>query len=118
MNIKKALTPKDVEEVRPGLFIKSFPKNPDTIEYRQVHPLVWDGKWRLKNQIKIRDIFMIALIITLYLVGVKYIRFYEEVNADPRAFCKNVSILNTGEVTHEDSSTIPINFGKNEWDLP
>jgi len=113
MDFKKACTPKDVEEIKPNFFIQ---KKGET--YRQVHPLVWDGKWRLKNQIKIRDIFMIALIITLYLVGVKYIRFYEEVNADPRAFCKNVSILNTGEVTHEDSSTIPINFGKNEWDLP
>jgi len=118
MNIKKAFTPKNVEEVKPGLFIKSFPKNPDTIEYRQVHPLVWDGKWRLKNQIKIRNVLMIILIVALYFAAVKYIRFYEEVNADPQAFCRNVSILNSGEVMYEDSSTIPINFGKDERYLP
>lgn len=118
MDFKKAFTPKNVEEVRPGLFVKSFPKNPDTIEYRQVHPLVWDGKWRLKNQIKIRDIFMIALIIALYFGVVKYIRFYEEVNADPQAFCRNVSILNSGEVMYEDSSSLPSNLGEVEWNIP
>lgn len=113
MNIKKTFTPKDVEEIKPNFFIQ---KKGET--YRQVHPLVWDGKWRLKNQIKIKNILMIVLIIALYFGAVKYIRFYEEVNSDPQAFCKNVSILNSGEVMHEDSSSLPSNLGEVEWNIP
>lgn len=118
MDFKKAFTPKDVEEIKPGLFIKSFPKNPDTIEYRQVQPLVWNGRWRLKNQIGVRNIVMIIIIIGLFLTGAKYINFYEEVNSDPAAFCSNVSILNIGEVIHEDSSSLPSNLGEVEWNIP
>ncbi len=109
---KKALTPENVEEIKPNFFIQ---KKGDS--YRQVHPLVWKGKWRLKNQIKIRNILMIILIVALYFAAVKYIRFYEEVNADPQAFCKNISAINIGEVKYENTSTIPTNFEKDEWDL-
>jgi hypothetical protein len=113
MNFKKAFTPKDVEEIKPGFFVQ---KKGDS--YRQVHPLVWKGKWRLRNQIKIRNILMIAIIIALFLVGMKYVRFYEEVNSNPKEFCSNVSILNIGEVTYEDSSSLPGNLGEVEWSIP
>lgn len=118
IDFKKAFTPKDVEEVRPGLFIKKIPKNYDDIEYRQIQPLVWNGKWRLKNQIKIRNVLMIVLIIALFFVGMKYVRFYEEVNSNPKEFCKNVTIFDIGEVTHEDSSSLPGNFREAEWNIP
>lgn len=110
---KKAFTPKDVEELKPNFFVQ---KKGDT--YRQVQPLVWNGKWRLKNQIKLRNILMIVLIIALYLVGMKYVNFYEEVNSNPKEFCQNVSILNIGEVIHEDSSSLLGNLGEAEWNIP
>lgn len=118
IDFKKAFTPKDVEEVRPGLFIKKIPKRYNDIEYRQVQPLVWNGKWRLKNQIRIRNILMIVLIIALYLVGMKYVNFYEEVNSDPKAFCENVSTINIREVDYEDTSSLPGNFREAEWHIP
>lgn len=125
---KKAFTPKDVEELKPNFFvqtiydevkdenfkvIKRIPKN-----YRQVQPLVWDGKWRLKNQIGLRNIVMIIIILGLFFTGMKYVNFYEEVNSDPKSFCENVSIYNIGEVNYEDTSTIQGDIGKAEWNIP
>ena len=110
---KKVFTPKDVEEVKPNFFIQ---KKGDS--YRQVQPLVWNGKWRLKNQIGLRNIIMIIIIIGLFLTGMKYINFYEEVNSNPKEFCQNVSILNIGEVIYEDSSSLPSNPGEAEWNIP
>ncbi len=50
MNLKKALTPKDTEEIRPGLFVKKTNKG-----YRQVYPAVWNGKYSFKNIFLGRD---------------------------------------------------------------
>ncbi len=88
MNFKKALTPKEVEEIKPGFFIQKKGNF-----YRQIKPLVWEGKWRLKGQIKWGNVFVIILILALFFSGAKYVRFYEEVNSDPVAFCKNVSFM-------------------------
>ncbi len=110
---KKAFTPKDVEEIKPNFFVQ---KKGDS--YRQVQPLVWDGKWRLKNQIGLRNIIMIIIIIGLFFTGMKYVNFYEEVNSNPKEFCKNVSILNIGEVIYEDSSSLPGDPGEAEWNIP
>ncbi len=110
---KKAFTPKDIEEVKPNFFIQ---KKGDS--YRQVHPLVWNGKWILKNQIGLRNIIMIIIIIGLFFTGMKYVNFYEEVNSNPKEFCRNVSILNIGEVTYEDSSSLPGYPGEAEWNIP
>lgn len=103
MNIKKAFTPKDVEEVKPGFFIQ---KKGDS--YRQVRPLVWKGKWRLKGQIRWLNIILIIILIGLYVEGGKYVRFYDEVNSDPKAFCQNVSIIDRGsfEVINENTNSI------------
>ncbi len=110
---KKAFTPKDVEEIKPNFFVQ---KKGDF--YRQVQPLVWEGKWRLKNQISWRNVFMIVLIIGLFFTGIKYVNFYEEVNSNPEEFCSNVSVLNIGEVMYEDSSSLPGNPGEVEWHIP
>jgi len=69
IDFKKACTPKDVEEVKPNFFVQKYiPRFSKKKEecYRQANPLVWDGKWRLKNQIELRNIFMILLIIALF----------------------------------------------------
>jgi hypothetical protein len=113
MDFKKAFTPKDVEELRPNFFVQRRGDN-----YRQVQPLVWNGEWRLRNQIKLRKILMIALIIALFFTGSKYVRFYEDVNSDPTAFCENVSAINIREVDYEDTSTIPSDFREVEWYVP
>ena len=61
-NFKKHLTPIDTEEIKPNLFIKKTDKG-----YRQVHPLVWNNKYRWKEQLKtvftFRTFFTLALII-------------------------------------------------------
>ncbi len=110
---KKAFTPKDVEELKPNFFVQ---KKGDS--YKQVQPLVWNGKWRLKNQISWRNVFMIVLIIGLFLTGSKYVNFYEEVNANPKEFCRDINVINIGEVTHEDSSPLPGDIGKAKWNIP
>lgn len=113
IDFKKAFTPKEVEELKPNFFVQKRGDN-----YRQVRPLVWNGKWRLRNQIGWRNVFMILLIVGLFLVGVKYVTFYEEVNSDPQEFCKNVSVINIKEMIYENSSTIPSDLGKVEWQIP
>ncbi|KKN18637.1 hypothetical protein LCGC14_0953920 [marine sediment metagenome] len=105
MNIKKAFTPKDVEEVKPGFFIQ---KKGDS--YRQVKPLVWKGKWRLKGQIRWMNIIIIIILIGLYFEGGKYVRFYDEVNSDPKAFCQNVSIIDRGSFGVINENTDSIQF--------
>ncbi len=58
MNFKESFTPKDTEELKPGLFIQ---KKGDT--YRQINPVVWNNEWRLKNQFGWRNLFTIAIIL-------------------------------------------------------
>ncbi len=112
--IKKAFTPKDVEEVRPGFFIQARRKNLNTIEYRQVKPLVWKGKWKLKGQIRWMNIIIIIILIGLYVEGSKYVRFYDEVISDPKAFCQNVSIIDRGSfgVINENTNSIQFDIGE------
>lgn len=95
----EALTPKDTEELKPGLFIKSIPKNPDKIEYRQIHPIAWDGKFRLKNSLAMKRGDILRIIILLFVIwayfndtgGYRY--YYETVNSDLDGFCRNVSLM-------------------------
>lgn len=107
MNLKKAFTPKDVEEMKPNFFVQ---KKGDT--YRQVKPLVWKGTWRLRGQIGLRHILMIALILFLFFTAAKYVRFYEAVVSDPKAFCMNIPIIDIGdyEVKNEYTCSIPTDF--------
>ncbi len=109
MNIKKALEPKDLEEIKPGFFIQ---KKGDS--YRQVHPLVWKGKWMLKGQIKWMNIILVIILIGLAIQGAKFLRFYEEVNSDPVAFCRDVQIISPGNfgVRNEDTNTVQFNIGE------
>ena len=103
MNIKKALEPKDVEEVKPGLFVKKEGNG-----YRQVSPLVWKGEWKLRGQFNWRNLLMIIIILGLFFTGLKYVEFYQEVNENPKEFCKNITLADyqTYEVTNEYTSSI------------
>lgn len=62
MSLIDSLTPKNTEEIKPGLFIKKTGRG-----YRQVNPMAWMGKYRWQEQKKsifcFRTLFTIALII-------------------------------------------------------
>jgi len=61
MSIIESLTPKDAEEIKPGLFVqKKFGK------WRKIEPLAWDGKMRWKEQLK--TIFRIRTLITMVII--------------------------------------------------
>ncbi len=106
MNFIKALTPKETEEIKPGLFIQETKKG-----YRQINPAAWNGKINWKNFLLGKD-FLKSLVwfaIILFLawsyfhdVDV-YKEFYEEINSNPVAFCTNVSLVNINEIQNNYS---------------
>ncbi len=90
MKLRKSLTPKDTEEIKPGFFIQKWRG-----KHRQVNPIVWDGKYRWKEQMKtifsVRTFIWIGLILFLLWsytndVG-EYKQFYEDFQDDPIGFC-------------------------------
>ncbi len=105
MNLKKALEPKDVKELKPGLYAQ---KKADGT-WKQIEPIVWKGKWNLKKQISWRNLLTIAIIVLLFFSGVKYVSFYESYYQDPELFCKNVKLYELGqiEVQNEDTYNLP-----------
>ena len=85
---------KDTEEIKPNFFIQ---KKGD--KYRRVYPLIWNGKYRIKEQLKtvftLRTFFTIAIILFVAWsyqndIGT-YQDFYLEVNGDPLTYCAKVS---------------------------
>ncbi|KKM06747.1 hypothetical protein LCGC14_1740910, partial [marine sediment metagenome] len=65
---ERGFTPKDTEEIRPGLFVKRLKGN----KYKQVEPLVWNGKWRLRNQFGWRNILFIVLVFLIITVSIAF----------------------------------------------
>ena len=61
MTLGERLTPRNTEELKPGLFIQKRGNN-----YRQIEPLAWDGKMRWKKQIQ--TVFSIRTIISIGIV--------------------------------------------------
>lgn len=119
MNIKKAFTPKDTEELKPGFYVQQRGD-----KYKQILPFVFEDKWLWKEQLrtvfKLRTIFTIALIIFIawsYLhdTGV-YREFYEEVIEDPIKFC---TWVNNNYEDGGDGSTfvLPVGDGFNRSSL-
>ena len=104
INFKKGLEPKDVEELKPGFFVQ---KKADGT-WKQIEPIIWKGKWRLKNQVSWRNLLTIAIIILLFFSGAKYVKFYEAVNQDPKAFCQNVQLFNLGQLDVQNEDTYNI----------
>ena len=100
MNWKKAFTPKNTEEVRPGFFIQAKTKNPDSIEYKQVHPIVWNNKWRFNKQFSWKSIIFIILLLLVvgsYKAETQYCR---ELQEDPcellpeiQNYCFNINTV-------------------------
>lgn len=81
MNWKKRLTPINTEEVRPGLFVQSKPKNPDNIEYTVINPICWNGKYRWNKQFSWKNLITIIIILFLawsYFTETQYSRQLQE----------------------------------------
>lgn len=105
MSLVNIFTPKDTEEIKPGLFVQKKGKN-----YRVINPIAWNGvidwKTQLKSIFSIRTIFTIAIVLFLVWsyqndVG-QYQQFYYEIHEDPMGFCDNMyEILNTDYCTQE-----------------
>lgn len=93
MDWAKILTPKDTEEIKPGLYIRKTKQG-----YRQVHPMAWNGEIRWKQQLRtifsLRTFFTIAIILFLawsYTHDVQaYKIWYTEVMSDPISWCLEV----------------------------
>ncbi len=61
MSLVNILTPKDTEEIRPGLFIRKVGDG-----YRGINPMAWNGKFRWREQM--RTIFCFRTIVTMALI--------------------------------------------------
>ena len=113
MNLTKALTPKDTEEMKPGLFIQRTRKG-----YKQISPAAWDGKIIWKNFLFgkgfLKSFIFFSILMFLawsYFHDVKvYQEFYEEVIADPILFCTNVSLVHIDGI--QNSNPLQNNFGE------
>ncbi len=95
MSFINAITPKDTEEVKPGLFIQE-----KFGSYRQVHPGAWNGKVIWKNfifggnPIKHFILFLVLMFIVFSYqndVGA-YRDFYEEVSGDRFGYCEDLRL--------------------------
>ena len=93
MGLKERLTPKNTEEVRPNLFVQGKGN-----KYRIVHPLVWNGNWRVKEQLKtifsLRTLLSLGFVLFLvwsYVHDTTVTReFYYMVKQNPVEWCNEV----------------------------
>lgn len=91
MNWKDALTPKDTEEIRPGLFIQSRPKNPDSIEYRVINPICWNGKYRWRKQFSWKNLITIIIIAFLAWSYLNETQYARELAENPCELLPNIT---------------------------
>ncbi len=93
MSFPDSLTPKNTEEIRPGLFIQRRGS-----KYRKVEPFAWNGKVRWKEQLRtiisVRFFFTVGLVAFLAFSYVndnsQLLDFYNVVHEDPIGFCRQV----------------------------
>lgn len=96
-----SITPKDTEEIKPGLFVQQTKTG-----WRCINPLAWKGKFRTKEQlltiISPRVIISLAIIIGLVLLYIndtsQLLNFYQSVTDDPVGFCEDVAHVLTGPI--------------------
>ena len=110
MSFIDSITPKDTEEIKPGLFIQK-----KLGKYRQISPAAWDGKINYKNFLlganPIRNLFWFALLMFLawsYFHDVaEYRDFYMEINSGAERcyeICENMESYNSlDEVQKEEN---------------
>jgi len=118
MNLKKALTPKNTEELKPGFYVQNKGG-----KYRQILPIVWNGKYLWREQLKtiftFRTFITILIILFLawsYVHDVKeYRNFYNKVMKEPNEFCKWVDINTEQNIKdgEKNSFVLPMGNGAN-----
>lgn len=107
MSLKDSLTPKNTEEVKPGLFVQN--KNGT---WRAVQPIVWNGEWRLKNQFGWKNLFTILLI---FLIAYSYFHetsYCRELQENPCEILTNL----TNYCFEVGQDSIGINYGEQKKD--
>lgn len=98
MSITETLTPKNTEEVKPGLFIQKTKKG-----YRSINPVAWNGKIRWKEQLRtvisLRTFTTLAIIIFLawsYTHDNKaLVEFHDTIIQNPYKFCSDLQTATT-----------------------
>ena len=108
----KSLTPSDTEEIKPGLFIQEKKGKNGISLYRQINPVAWNGKFRLKSQFSWKNLFVIAIIIFLawsYTHDIQALKdFQKKVTNHKFEWCSGISIEEL-EVDNGNTSTLFIN---------
>ena len=112
MSLINVLTPKDTEEIKPGLFVRKVGK-----DYRSINPIAWNGKFRWKEQMRtvfcFRTIFTIALIIFICWGYYSNTKSCSEFQENP---CEHLPRLNKFclEKTESDTFELEVINGKKE----
>lgn len=123
MNFKKVFTPKDTEQLKPGLFIQTRYKNilnkegniiaREPHHYRKIEPVVWDNEYRWKVQLKtvfcLRTMITIALILFIAWSYVSdkqgYKSFFNDVTTNPVDYCNKIyELYSIGELNKESEN--------------
>lgn len=94
MSLKDSLTPKNTEEVRPGVFVQKWFDTKREGRYRVINPIFWDGKYRWRKQFSWRNLITIIIILFLawtYFNNTSYCRQLQEdpceILPDIQEFC-------------------------------
>ncbi len=86
MSLIDSLTPKDTEEMRPGLFIQKKGDN-----YKEINPVAWNGQWRLRKQFGWRNLFFIILVVFISWSYYSNTEVCAEFQADPCPYLQNLT---------------------------
>ncbi len=86
MSFIDSLTPKDTEELKPGLFIRKRGE-----VYRQINPIAWNGKWRLNKQFKWGNLIMIILVLAIAYSYYTETKFSRDLQENPCGILQNIT---------------------------
>ena len=78
MSFVDSLTPKDTEEIKPGLFVQNRKGN-----YRVVNPIAWKGQWRLDKQFGWKNLITIVIVIFVAYTYINETTFCRQLQANP-----------------------------------
>jgi len=110
MNWEETLTPKNTEEIKPGLFVQAIKKNPSSIEYKVVNPICWDGKYRWKHQFSWKNLVWVILIAFLAWTYQSETQFSRQLQEDPCELLENIT-----NYCYERDYKIGDNYGEENY---
>lgn len=106
MSLKESLVPNNTEEIKPGLFVQRRAKD----KYRVVNPIVWKGKWRLKQQFGWGNLLMIILIVGISWSYFTETEFCRQLQEDPCELLPNIT-----NYCYEQNSIGIINYEEGKY---